>query len=161
MGNGVRAVDPDAFRFGTNVYSPGMRGAFLLPSTSPCLALASLRLATRRVKKNPKVDPRLADEGRMKPVFLPAYIRKVAAVALATLALSTLAHAGNGQGNNSDNGNGKGRGNGGPASGIPAVPEANAGWVLLPVVAGVLFFSTRRLGSAKVTANPEGQKGTR
>jgi hypothetical protein len=44
---------------------------------------------------------------------------------------------------------------------VPMVPEANAGLVLIPVVAAALFFSTRRLWSAKVTANPEGQELTR
>ena len=42
----------------------------------------------------------------------------------------------------------------------PVVPEANAGWVLIPVVAAVLFFSTRRLWPAKAEGDTEGQKGS-
>ena len=44
----------------------------------------------------------------------------------------------------------------GPAAGgdhggasIPVVPEANAGWVLIPVMAAVLLFSSRQLWAAR------------
>ena len=96
----------------------------------------------------------------MKLAFLSRRARTACAVGLATLMLSTLAYADNGKGNNSDNGNGKGQGNGGPG-GIPAVPEANAGLVLIPVVAAALFFSTRRLWLAKAGVDAEGQKESR
>ena len=41
------------------------------------------------------------------------------------------------------------------------VPEANAAVVLIPVVAAMLFFSMRRLWSAKAPLGTEGRKGSR
>ena len=49
----------------------------------------------------------------------------------------------------------------GSLPGIPVVPEANAGMVLIPVVAAMLFFFTRRLWLAKTAVDTEGQKGSR
>lgn len=75
---------------------------------------------------------------------LPNSIGKACALAAATLLLPLLAYAGtdNGKGNNGqNNGHQYGKGN----SSIPVVPEANAGWVLLPFVGAVLLLSSRRL----------------
>jgi hypothetical protein len=41
---------------------------------------------------------------------------------------------------------------------VPAVPEANAGLVLIPVVAAMLLFSSRRLWLVKPTSAADGQK---
>lgn len=95
----------------------------------------------------------------MKIVTLSPHVRKVCAVGMATLMLSTLALGQNNQGGNNNNQGQNQNGNG--SSSVPAVPEANAGWVLIPVMAAVLFFSTRRLWPAKVGMNVEGQKGSR
>lgn len=40
----------------------------------------------------------------------------------------------------------------------PVVPEANAGLVLIPIVAGMLVFSSRRLRPAKPLEAPVGRK---
>jgi hypothetical protein len=68
---------------------------------------------------------------------------KSAALFAAILIVPALAFAGkdNGKGNDGQN-NGKGN----PPSGrnIPVVPEANAGWVLIPFVGAVLFFSWKQ-----------------
>ena len=75
-------------------------------------------------------------------------VRKFAALVAAVLIVPALAFAGqdNGKGDNGQN-NGKGndRGNGN----IPVVPEANAGWVLIPFVGAVLLFSWRQFCRAK------------
>jgi hypothetical protein len=81
------------------------------------------------------------------------HIGKVCALVAATLILPALAFAGpdNGKGNKGgNNGNGNGGNNGkhhGPP--IPVVPEAKAGWVLIPFVGAVLIFSWRQLSRAK------------
>jgi hypothetical protein len=59
----------------------------------------------------------------------------------ATLILPALAFA--------QNQNGQGGGGNNNNQGPPRAPEPNAAWVLVPVVGAVLFFSTRRLFSAK------------
>ena len=41
---------------------------------------------------------------------------------------------------------------------VPVVPEANAGWVLIPVVGTMLAISSRRLWSTKASLGPEGPK---
>jgi hypothetical protein len=93
---------------------------------------------------------------------LSPQVRKVGAVGIATLMLSTLAHA-------ADSATGVVSTtvtdvtdllNGKPQP-VPIVPEANAAWVLIPVVAAMLFFSIRRLWSAKAAPGTEGQKGSR
>jgi hypothetical protein len=73
--------------------------------------------------------------------------------------LSTLAHADPGNGNGIGQGDGGGKGHNDGS--VPVVPEANAGVVLIPVVAAILFFSTRRLWLAKAALDTEGQKGSR
>jgi hypothetical protein len=75
-------------------------------------------------------------------------ISKVCALAAATLILPVLAYAGhdNGKGNNGEN-NGKGDNGNGNDRGdkhIPVVPEANAGWVLIPFFGAVLLYSWRQ-----------------
>ena len=80
--------------------------------------------------------------------------RLVCALLATTLLLPALAFADhdNGKGNKGekddkgDNGKGKDPGD----KDIPVVPEANAGWVLLPFFGAVLLFSSRRFLSAKL-----------
>ena len=60
-------------------------------------------------------------------------ICKICALVAATLILPVLAYAGGG--NNQ--------------GGIPVVPEANAGWVLVPFFGAVLLYSWRQLSRAK------------
>ena len=51
----------------------------------------------------------------------------------------------------------------GPAHGgapVPVVPEANAGLVLIPVVAAIFLFSSRRLWAAKPAYSASGQNAT-
>jgi hypothetical protein len=80
-------------------------------------------------------------------------VRLVRALLATTLLLPTLAFANhdNGKGNKDekddkgDNGKGNDRGD----KHIPVVPEANAGWVLVPFFGAVLLFSARQLFRAK------------
>jgi hypothetical protein len=65
-------------------------------------------------------------------------VRKICALMAATLILPALAFAQNNQGQNNNN-------QGNP----PRAPEGNAGWVLVPFLGAVLFFSTRQLLHAK------------
>ena len=81
------------------------------------------------------------------------HLRKVCALSAATLILPVLAFAGtdNGQGNNGQNNgkqNGKVKNDAPPVS---PVPEANAGWVLIPFFGIVLLFSARQLFRGKAT----------
>jgi hypothetical protein len=76
------------------------------------------------------------------------HLRKVCALLAATSILPVLAFAGsdNGNGNNGqNNGNQYGRDK------VSAVPEANAGWVLIPFFGIVLLFSARHLFRGKAT----------
>ena len=41
---------------------------------------------------------------------------------------------------------------------VPVLPEANAGWVLIPFLGAVVLFSSRRLWLAKPTPKTNGQK---
>ena len=70
----------------------------------------------------------------------------------AVLILPALAFAGhdNGKGNDREN-NGRedNRGDKDRDRDIPVVPEASAGWVLIPFVGAVLLFSWRRFSHAK------------
>jgi hypothetical protein len=84
----------------------------------------------------------------MKYPQVQKHIRKVFALVAATLILPALAFAGtdNGKGNDGqDNGKQKGRDH------FPVVPEVNVGWVLVPFVGAVLFFSARQLFRGKAT----------
>ncbi len=78
------------------------------------------------------------------------HIRKLCALVAAALILPALAYAGqdNGKGNDGKN-NGKGNDKG--ERQIPVVPEANAGWVLIPFFGIVLLFSARQLFRGKAT----------
>jgi hypothetical protein len=75
------------------------------------------------------------------------HFRKVCALVTAALVLPALAYADKGdKGDKGDKSEHKGK-----RSDIPAVPEANVGWVLLPFLGIVLVFSARQLFRAKAT----------
>jgi hypothetical protein len=77
------------------------------------------------------------------------HFRKVCALVAASLILPALAYADR----ENDRGN-HGRGDNNERHGNPrisAVPEANAGWVLVPFFGAVLLFSARHLFRGKVT----------
>jgi hypothetical protein len=65
----------------------------------------------------------------MNTFRLRNHVRNVCALVAATMILPVLAHAG--QNNQGQNNNNQGR--------PPALPEVNAGWVLVPVVGVVLL----------------------
>ena len=78
------------------------------------------------------------------------HLKKLCALVAATLILPALAFAGtdNGNGNNGqNNGNQNGKNKGDPS--ISSVPEANAGWVLVPFMGAVLLFSSLQLSRLK------------
>jgi hypothetical protein len=77
-------------------------------------------------------------------------LRNLCAIAAITLTLPALAFAGtdNGKGNGGQN---NGNQNGRDRRNVPVVPEANAGWVLVPFFGVVLLFSARHLFRGKVT----------
>jgi hypothetical protein len=81
------------------------------------------------------------------------HLRKVCALIAATLILPALAYADqNNQGGNNNNQGGNNNNQGGnnnDRGGIPVVPEANAGWVLIPFFGAVLLFSSRHLFRGK------------
>jgi hypothetical protein len=75
------------------------------------------------------------------------HLRKMSALTAAAFVLPALAFAGHDNGKGSD-GQNKGRGDNDDRHGDPhisAVPEANAGWVLVPFMGAVLLFSARKL----------------
>ena len=74
------------------------------------------------------------------------HFRKVCALVTAALILPALAHADKDKGDKGDKSEHKGKG-----SDIPVVPEANAGWVLIPFLGIVLVFSARQLFLRKAT----------
>jgi hypothetical protein len=77
---------------------------------------------------------------------------KVFALAAATLILPALVYADrdHDRGNNRDNDDHAQRGGDRDRNDhIPVVPEANAGWVLIPFVGAVLLFSWRQCSRAK------------
>ena len=77
-------------------------------------------------------------------------ITKVCALLAVTLVLPALAYADRDEdkGNNRDKDEHRG-GDSDRDDHIPVVPEANAGWVLIPFVGAVLLFSWRRFSRAK------------
>ena len=85
------------------------------------------------------------------------HFRKVCALVAASLILPALAYAdrdndrvNDGKGDNNEH---RGRGDNDKRHGDPhvsAVPEANAGWVLIPFLGAVLLFSARNLFRGKV-----------
>jgi hypothetical protein len=79
-------------------------------------------------------------------------VRNLCAVLAASIALPALAYAGHDNDKNSDRGK-DGRGDNEKRHGDPhvsPVPEANAGWVLIPFFGAVLLFSARNLFRPKV-----------
>jgi hypothetical protein len=98
----------------------------------------------------------LGEYSKDNRVLMYVYIRshnrigKVCALVAATLVLPFMAYAGtdNGKGNGGQN-NGNQYGHDKGDRSVPVVPEANAGWVLIPFVGAVLLFSARRLFHAK------------
>jgi hypothetical protein len=97
----------------------------------------------------------------MKIDVLSPRVRKVCAAGAVTLMLSVLAHAAPGglPGSPEDNGllpPGLAKKLDPP----PVVPEANAGLVLIPVVAAILFFSTRRIWATKRSLAADGQQAS-
>ena len=77
------------------------------------------------------------------------HLRKVCALSAAALILPVLAFAGTDKGNGNNgqnNGNQYGKVKDPPVS---PVPEANAGWVLIPFFGIVLLFSARQLFRGK------------
>jgi hypothetical protein len=92
----------------------------------------------------------------MKFIVLPrlkSRVRTLSALVAASIVLPALAYAGHDNDKkNSDRGN-DGRGDNDKRHGDPhvsAVPEANAGWVLIPFFGAVLLFSARNLFRGKV-----------
>jgi hypothetical protein len=86
----------------------------------------------------------------MKYLQLHQNVRKVCALVAASLILPALAYAShdNGKGNDGQN---NGRGNDRGDKHVPVVPEASAGWVLVPFFGAVLLFSAKQLFGAKAT----------
>jgi hypothetical protein len=99
----------------------------------------------------------------MKFMILSPLIRKVGAAGITTLMLSALAHADDGVTGlvNTTLTDTTDLLHKNPPGVPSAVPEANAALVLIPVVAAMLFFSMRRLGSAKTALKTEDQQGSR
>jgi hypothetical protein len=96
----------------------------------------------------------------MKIIVLSPRVRKVCAAGAVTLMLSVLAHAAPGGLPGSPEDNGvlpPGLAN---KLNPPVVPEANAGLVLIPVVAAILFFSTRRIWAIKRSLAADGQQAS-
>jgi hypothetical protein len=84
----------------------------------------------------------------MNSPHLQKNVRKLCALAAATLILPALAYAGhdNGKGNDGQN---NGRGNDHRDPPVCTVPEANTGIVLIPFFGAILLFSAYRLFRAK------------
>ncbi len=84
---------------------------------------------------------------------LKSRVRTLSALVAASIVLPALAYAGHDNDKNSDRGK-DGRGDNDERHSEPhvsAVPEANAGWVLIPFFGAVLLFSARNLFRGKVT----------
>ena len=78
---------------------------------------------------------------------LKSRVRILSALIAASIVLPALAYAGHDNDKNSDRGNNR-KGDNDKRHGDPhvsAVPEANAGWVLIPFMGAVLLFSARNL----------------
>ena len=86
----------------------------------------------------------------MFPSRLLNHLRKTYALVAVTLILPALAYADrdHDRDNNRDNNEQRG-GDRDRDDHIPVVPEANAGWVLIPFVGAVLLFSWRQFSRAK------------
>jgi len=84
------------------------------------------------------------------------YLRKVCALAAASLILPALAFADrhndkgdHGRGDNDKDQEGGSEGHGDPR--VSSVPEANTAWILIPFMGAVLLFSARHLFLKKAT----------
>jgi hypothetical protein len=91
-----------------------------------------------KFKNNPQLKTRLGN---------------FSAILATVLTLPALAYADHDNHKNGDRGD-QGKGDSGERHGnqqIPVVPEANAGWVLLPFIGAVLLFSSRNLFRGKAT----------
>ena len=86
----------------------------------------------------------------MFPSRLHNHLRKTCALVAVTLILPALAYADrdHDRDNNRDNNEQRG-GDRDRDDHIPVVPEATAGWVLIPFVGAVLLFSWRQFSRAK------------
>ena len=82
--------------------------------------------------------------------LLHNHLRKTCALVAVSLIIPALAYADrdHDRDNNRDNHEQRG-GDRDQAGHIPVVPEANAGWVLIPFVGAVLLFSWRQFSRAK------------
>jgi hypothetical protein len=86
----------------------------------------------------------------MFPSRLHNHLRKTCALVAVTLILPALAYADrdHDRDNNRDNNEQRG-GDRDRDDHVPVVPEANAGWVLIPFVGAVLLLSWRQFSRAK------------
>ena len=84
----------------------------------------------------------------MASFHLHNHLPKICALMAAILILPGLAFAGHDHGKGNDDEN-NGRENNRKDKDIPVVPEANAGWVLIPFFGAVLLFSWRRISHAQ------------
>jgi hypothetical protein len=86
----------------------------------------------------------------MSPSPLHHHLRKTCALVAVTLILPALAYADRDHDSDNNRDNHEQRGADRDRDGhIPVVPEANAGWVLIPFVGAVLLFSWRQFSRAK------------
>ena len=86
----------------------------------------------------------------MFPSRLLNHLRKTCALVAVTLILPALAYADRDHDRDNDRDNHEQRGGDRDRDDhIPVVPEANAGWVLIPFVGAVLLFSWRQFSRAK------------
>jgi predicted phage tail protein len=76
-------------------------------------------------------------------------IRKACALTTVTLILPALAYADRDNDRNLKSDHHEQRGDRDRDKQVPVVPEANAGWVLMPFVGAVLLFSWRQFSRAK------------
>jgi hypothetical protein len=77
-------------------------------------------------------------------------LRKTCALVAVTLILPALAYADRGHDRDNDRDNHEQRGSDRDRDDhIPVVPEANAGWLLMPFIGAVLLFSWRQFSRAK------------
>jgi hypothetical protein len=98
--------------------------------------------------------PLLVFQGMMKTSSFH-YLRKVCALAAASLILPALAYADrdNDKGDHGRGDNDKHQERGGQDGDprVSSVPEANTAWILIPFMGAVLLFSTRHLFPKKAT----------
>jgi hypothetical protein len=87
----------------------------------------------------------------MHSLQLKSHVRALSTLVVASIALPALAYADREDKDSRAENHGRGDNDEHHAArDIPVVPEANAGWVLVPFFGAVLFFSTRQLFRGKV-----------